>query len=210
VTPFRWLQWAGLTAGLVTGATVAGAHGADGNRALVAGFVLIVAGVIGAHALHARAGASAAVLALPLIVAVWPVVTALGLPVRESADAFAVGAATATVFGRIGCLVRGCCAGRPTERWFGVVLADDHGRWARRIPTQAIDAAWAALLVPLGIWLAANAGAGTAFLVVGVLYGGGRAVTDSARAARPSGRRMQIAWAAVAAGAALGLTMTGL
>ena len=210
MTPFRWLQWAGLAAGLITGAAVAGAHGLDANRALAAGFILVVAGVVGAHALHARAGASAAIFALPLVAAASPVVLLLDLAPLESADAFAVGAATATVFGRIGCLVRGCCAGRPTDRWYGVVLRDDRGVRERRIPTQAIDASWAALLAPLGAWVASVAAAGTAFLAVAVLYAGGRAATDWTRAARAPGRRMHIAWAAVAGSAAIGLALTAM
>ena len=39
--------------------------------------------------------------------------------------------------GRVGCFFNGCCSGRPTDQWYGVVFPDQHGPV---IPTQLIEA----------------------------------------------------------------------
>jgi phosphatidylglycerol:prolipoprotein diacylglycerol transferase len=52
--------------------------------------------------------------------------------------------------GRLGCLARGCCYGRPTTSWIGLYLPDIWGDWAVRYPTQLLSAA-ANLLIFLSL-----------------------------------------------------------
>lgn len=54
--------------------------------------------------------------------------------------------------GRLGCLARGCCGGRPAAAWPGLELPDREGVWAVRYPAQLL-AAGADLLI-LGLLLA--------------------------------------------------------
>lgn len=72
----------------------------------------------------------------------------LSIPVRSFLDVTSVGLLVGLVIGRWGCFYGGCCAGRPTSsRW---------GRWSsdrtlgvRRIPTQLLESAMAAVLAVL-------------------------------------------------------------
>lgn len=60
--------------------------------------------------------------------------------VGAAGDQIAIPFSLALAIGRIGCLARGCCHGRPTDSWLGVELPDANGLWAMRYPTQAISA----------------------------------------------------------------------
>lgn len=51
------------------------------------------------------------------------------------------------MFTRIGCLLNGCCYGRPSHSWFSVYLPNSRGEWEKRIPTQALEAACAVFLL---------------------------------------------------------------
>jgi len=44
----------------------------------------------------------------------------------------------AHAFGRIGCLMDGCCYGKITDAWYGVYMHSD-GVWATRVPTQLFE-----------------------------------------------------------------------
>jgi phosphatidylglycerol:prolipoprotein diacylglycerol transferase len=224
---FQAMQYIGALAGLTLGAEVAQRAGEDPNRFLVAGFILFVPAVVGAHLgpnllsgtvrrrswLRPRDG-SAFFLALPAGLLTAPlVIWAAGLSAGVFLDAVAVAIVTGTVFGRIGCLFHGCCCGRPTSGRLGIPLTDAHGVHCRRLPTQLLDATWAALL--LGVMLAAigHLPAGTCFFAGSVLYGCGRLLTDFTRQQRPLGSRLsqaQIASLALIAGGACALVMTQL
>jgi len=52
---------------------------------------------------------------------------------------------------RVGCLMNGCCSGRKTGTWLGIYLPNHQGVWARRIPTQCLEAFWAAILLAITI-----------------------------------------------------------
>jgi len=51
---------------------------------------------------------------------------------------------------RWGCLLNGCCWGRPTEGFLGVYLPDSAGRWGTRYPTQVITSLFC---LALAAWL---------------------------------------------------------
>ncbi|RMF81361.1 MAG: hypothetical protein D6739_09295 [Nitrospirae bacterium] len=56
-------------------------------------------------------------------------------------DALGGAAPLTQAIGRLGCLSAGCCYGRPTGSWLGMVLRDVHGVVARRYPTQLMASA---------------------------------------------------------------------
>ena len=91
----------------------------------------------------------------------------------------------AMVCTRIGCLLNGCCAGRPTAGRFGVELRDVHGIVTRRVPTQLLEAALAAALlcVAVAAWAVVER-PGELFLVVAAGYGVGRTLLQPLRSAR--------------------------
>lgn len=220
---FRVLQWGGLLVGLLVGAQVAAHDGLDPNVVLVGEFTVLVAGVLGAHLLYAvicgardwrhvieHAGQRSAVLcgvAVSLAVAA-PTLLVLQLPAGRFADAAAIGVLAPAVVGRIGCLLHGCCTGRPTASWYGVVLADVHGRTTRRIPTQLLDAVWALILLLAAVSAVHQLRAGATFFLVAGGYAGGRLLTEWTREGRPPFPHMtstQPALAAVVLVAGVGL-----
>lgn len=70
-------------------------------------------------------------------------------------------------FGRIGCLMAGCCYGRPTDAWYGIyMVALD----ARVIPTQLIEAIFLFLLCALLVWLTLKRARGVLAIYMGA-YG---------------------------------------
>lgn len=62
-------------------------------------------------------------------------------PAGEVLDQAVVGVPLGQGIGRVGCLLAGCCAGRPTSSWLGVHLPDNQGSWCLRYPTQMLSSA---------------------------------------------------------------------
>jgi phosphatidylglycerol---prolipoprotein diacylglyceryl transferase len=103
-----------------------------------------------------------ALLAIPLS---FPLLVGLGLPIAPFWDAGAVGFLAAVVCLRVGCLLNGCCRGRIAG-----------------IPTQALEAGWAAtLLVGAAFMVGRLPFAGALFLVLLAAYALGRFALDFAR-----------------------------
>jgi prolipoprotein diacylglyceryltransferase len=50
---------------------------------------------------------------------------------------------------RVGCLLNGCCAGRPSQGRFSLWLPDGRGQWAWRVPVQIVESAAALMLLAL-------------------------------------------------------------
>ncbi|MBQ8141396.1 MAG: prolipoprotein diacylglyceryl transferase [Clostridia bacterium] len=63
----------------------------------------------------------------------------------DIADIAACSISIAHSFGRIGCLMAGCCHGKTTTAWFGINMLVD-GRMQKVIPTQAFEAVFLILL----------------------------------------------------------------
>ncbi len=82
-----------------------------------------------------------------------PVLWALGLPFAPFMDALVLGLLGGLVIAKGGCLLNGCCFGRPTGHWCGANLPDQRGEWRRRFPSQPLEMAWAAIvLLLLLVW----------------------------------------------------------
>jgi prolipoprotein diacylglyceryltransferase len=104
-------------------------------------------------------------------------------------------------FARIGCLLHGCCSGRPVARW-GLALRDTGGSVERRVPTQLLDAfaSLALLSVIVGVGFE-RLRPGLVLLVTGAVYATARVLVEFTRARRPRGRALSYAqwgWCGVA------------
>lgn len=180
------MLYLGLLAGTYAAYAAGRAEGMSGERFMGAILALLVPAVLGARLafvasrwdtyrlqprrifLPGNEGGAVAYGALVSVPASVPLLVALGLPVASFWDAGAVGFLAAIVFLRIGCFLNGCCC--------GVV--------AGRIPTQLLEAGWAAVLL-LGAILAADRMpfAGALFVSALAAYAAGRFVIDFGREA---------------------------
>ncbi len=194
------MLYLGLVAGVVAGNAAAHAAGIDAFRAFVATIILIVPALIGARLFYvashwqlyrkslrriwnrseggaAQYGGLAAVLLLSV-----PLLHTLNLPFGAFWDVATFTILVGMIFGRIGCLLNGCCAGRPSRSWLSAYLPNHLGVWDRRIPTQCLEAGWAAVLLvsanTVWRWLPFP---GALFLVVTAGYACGRLVLESTR-----------------------------
>jgi prolipoprotein diacylglyceryltransferase len=197
---FRWngvdiysfpvMLYFGLLAGIFVGAYFAHRTGLDADRFIAATLILLVPMMIGARllfvathwALYARdlrriwrrsegglsmyGGFSIAVpLSLPLLR--W-----LELPFGAFWDAATFMVLTVLGFAKVGCLLNGCCSGRPTGAWYGLELADHHGMAQRRVPSQLLELACFAILFAMATTLRPHAPfPGAVFCATAVAYG---------------------------------------
>ena len=118
-------------------------------------------------------------LAVPASV---PLLSAFGLPFWSFWDIAIITILIGMAFTRVGCLLNGCCAGRPSTSRFGIYLADHRGVWQRRIPTQLFEAAWGLVVLALSqLLVGPETPAGTRFLSAVAAYGLGRVVLERLR-----------------------------
>jgi len=105
----------------------------------------------------------------------------LGQPVLPYLDLTILGVGAFLICGRIGCLMVGCCHGRP-HAW-GVCYGEEHARagfarylvGVRLFPIQGVESLYVSLVVLAGIWLVASGRpAGTALAWYVVAYDLGR------------------------------------
>ena len=100
-----------------------------------------------------------------------PVLLALGLPFWAYWDSAVFCIFPSMAFGRIGCLLNGCCAGRPSASSGSVRLPDIRGEWARRVPVQLLECATAiAVLAGCALARSSLAHPGMLFLVAAAGY----------------------------------------
>jgi prolipoprotein diacylglyceryltransferase len=165
------LLYIGLIAGVVVGNIASHAVGVDAWRVFVAMHILIALALAGARSLHVvsrwplywrhrrmvwnrRDGGAAQygglIVAVPASV---PILAMLELPPGTFWDIATFTILVGMVVTRIGCLLNGCCAGRIGTKWYCVHLPNHLGKWERRVPTQLLEAAWAAVLLVLAIAL---------------------------------------------------------
>jgi phosphatidylglycerol:prolipoprotein diacylglycerol transferase len=112
----------------------------------------------------------------------FPVLVALDVPLGAFWDTASFTMLVGLIFTRIGCFLNGCCAGRPTSRWFGLTLPDDKGVWRRRVPVQFLEAAWGIVVLAGAVALWSHlAFQGALFIYAIGAYGAARGVLEPAR-----------------------------
>jgi phosphatidylglycerol---prolipoprotein diacylglyceryl transferase len=159
------MLYVGAVVGIIVGALAAGHHGLSSGRVWAAMLLLMLPSMIGARLMFVvahwrdfvrrpgailRGSEGGAGLYGGLVIAALlslPVLRMLELPVGGFWDAAIVTMLIGMAFTKIGCLLNGCCAGRPAEGHFTLCLPNVHGVWRRRRPAQLVEAALAGVLV---------------------------------------------------------------
>jgi phosphatidylglycerol---prolipoprotein diacylglyceryl transferase len=201
VAAYTAMLYLGCVAGVFTGAAVAGSFGLDQARVAMAMIVLLIPALAGARiwyvAEHWSAfrreprriwrrseGGSALYGGLLLSLAVSiPILAVFAIPYWTFWDAAAFTMLVGLIFTRMGCLMNGCCAGRPTTSRMGIRLPDHRGVWERRVPTPLLEAGWAAVVLVGAVLMSANRPfAGVVLIYVLAAYGAGRVLLETTRA----------------------------
>ena len=193
------MLYVGLVLGVAAGNLAAHATHLDTLRVYIATLILIVPALAGARLLYVAAewhlyrenlrriwdrkdGGSIMYGGLPaaLLVSV-PLLRVLRLSIPAFWDVASFTMLVGMFFTRIGCLLNGCCAGRAARTW-GLYLPNHEGVREKRVPTQALEAAWAAVLL---IFAVAVRGSlpfpGALFLMICLGYAAGRLLMEFAR-----------------------------
>jgi phosphatidylglycerol---prolipoprotein diacylglyceryl transferase len=188
---FRWrgravpsypaMLYLGVVFGLVAGDAAANASLLNGARVYTASLLLLPVALVGARLASVvgnwdpyRAdrgriwrrsdGGQAMYGGLVAVPVSLPLLAVLGVPFWAFWDVATFTMLTGMVFARLGCLLNGCCAGRPTEGRFGLVFPNHEGVRTRRVPTQLLEAGLGAiLLAPAAVLLASKAPPGSVF-----------------------------------------------
>lgn len=159
------MLYLGMVCGIFVAAWVAGHSGLDPDRFVLATMILSPLTLIGARLFfvaghwdlyrndRARiwrrsegglAMYGGLLLAVPVSV---PLLRLMGLSFAKFWDAATFAILVGMIFTRFGCLMNGCCSGRPSTSWLALNLPDYRGIWRRRMPTQLLEVAWAAVLL---------------------------------------------------------------
>lgn len=201
------MLYLGLVAGVFSGVWAAHTSGMDADRFAVAMLILLVPALVGARLyfvltrwetyrreprrIWRRSEGGMAmygglILAVPLS---FPVLRAMGLPFAAFWDAATFTMLLGMAFTRVGCLLNGCCGGRPTTAWLALDLPDDRGVWRPRYPTQLMEMTFALALFATAFTLRSRAPfPGAIFCSAVVVYGAGRFFLERLRDDETGGR----------------------
>ena len=221
---FRWhgvtvwsypaMLYLGLVFGTVAGNMAAHAAGLDALRVWIATLVLIIPALIGARLLFVASewkyyrrkpdriwdrseGGFMMYGAVPvMLLCSMPLLRALHIGFGAFWDVSIFTILVGMIFTRVGCLLNGCCGGRATRGWLGVHLPDTRGIWQRRVPTQALEALCALILLGVAIVMWPHTPfSGALFLLIMLSYASARLVLELAREHTNRGRQFRIAYA---------------
>jgi phosphatidylglycerol---prolipoprotein diacylglyceryl transferase len=228
VPSYTAMLYLGCVMGVLVGAAVAGSAGLDPSVVALSTVVLLIPALAGSRLwfvlehwsvyrqeprrIWRRSEGGSALhggLLLSLVVSV-PLLALLRIPFWTYWDAASFTMLLGLVFTRIGCVMHGCCAGRATSGRLGVWLPDHCGVWQRRIPTQLLEAAWAAaVLAGASLAYAARPSAGATFFGALAAYAAGRLLLEPTReTAGSGGSRANMALSALLmAGASIALVV---
>jgi phosphatidylglycerol:prolipoprotein diacylglycerol transferase len=195
----------GMVAGVIAGNLASHITGADSFRVFVATMILIPPALAGARLFYVAGkweryrncpsriwsrqdGGVAMYGGVPvMLVLSVPVLAGIGLRFGEFWDVASLTILTGMVFAKIGCLLNGCCAGRPSQSAIAIALPNSRGVRAKRIPVQFLESVWAALLLGVASMLLGRMPfAGALFLIVAALYGAGRLALEFLREHEPA------------------------
>ena len=122
-----------------------------------------------------------------------PLLTALHLPLGAFWDVTTFVMLIWLILGRVGCLMHGCCSGRPSSGPFTLELPNQIGVWRCQFPTQLLEATWALILLFGAIGLSRHAPfPGALFLAAVAAYGTGRMALEPLRERQDRYRAMNI------------------
>ena len=201
----------GLVLGVVAGNVAAHAANINAFRAYVATLILIVPALASARVLYVAAqwdtyrhnrhriwdrsdggfimyGGLPAVLLFSI-----PLLRVLHLNFGAFWDVSAFTILVGMMFTRVGCLLNGCCAGRPSKSWFSAYLPNPKGVWEKRLPTQIFESACALVLLgsAIMVWHRIPFRGGL-FLFVACGYASARLLMEFARE-REAASRLSLA-----------------
>lgn len=208
------MLYLGLVGGVLAGNVAARVGGIDPLRTYFASLILVIPALAGARLLyvalnwkvyqsdHRRIwnrsdGGLAMYGGLPLmLLCAIPLLRALHLNFGKFWDVASFTICIGMIFGRIGCQLNGCCGGRASNSWFSVYLPNSRGVWEKRIPTQALEAICAAVLLISAafVWRRAPF-PGALFLFVTLGYSSARFIMEFAREREPGSGVFRIAHA---------------
>ena len=154
--------YVGIVCGLFAELAAANWIHLDLNRVLIATTLLLVVALFGARLLYVvtnrvgvrprlwpvRGGGAAMYGGLLVAVPLSPaVLIPLELPVRAFWDVASFTMVIGLIFTRVGCLLNGCCVGRPSSHWSAMNLPNHRGEWTERLPTQMFEALWGTVVL---------------------------------------------------------------
>ena len=87
----------------------------------------------------------------------------------------------AHAFGRLGCLMDGCCYGGVTDEWYGIMMYSG-GAWAKRVPTQLMESLFLFALFAALIFLILKKKFRNTLSVYLIAYGAWRFMIEFVRA----------------------------
>ena len=208
------MLYVGLVVGVIAGNYAAHSARLDPLRVYIATIVLIAPALMGARLLFVASewkyyrrnphriwdrsqGGFMMYGAVPvMLLCSVPLLRALHLGLGAFWDVSTFTILVGMMFTRAGCLLNGCCGGRPTSGWLGISLPNTSGVWQRRIPTQALEAACAAvLLIVATVMWGRTPFPGALFLLITLSYASLRLALELAREHPNRGRQFRVAYA---------------
>jgi phosphatidylglycerol:prolipoprotein diacylglycerol transferase len=196
---YVFMLYLGAVSGIFLGTRWAEQHGLPAPRVFVTMLLLFPAALAGSRllfvALHWRVfrrdparvwrttegGAALYGGLIGSFLASLPLAWVLALPLGGLWDAVAIAMLVGMIFTRTGCLLQGCCAGRPSHSAIAFELPNAQGVWCRRLPFPLFEAGIAALTLAFSVHFLEQRSGGVLFLGALAMYGTGRWILEPTR-----------------------------